>query len=175
MNNNRLFSYFQDIAQKAKTTVNKEEAIMLRNKLLKIGIILLSIGGVGVIASFISFTLLSFNAVNNFGGGFPGVDNFGDGFGVTLIPFFLIIPFGLCASIGGVSLYLGLGITVAKATVNFVDTNTYCPSCGDVVKEGELYCSNCGKPLLIKKVCKNCKTENDMKASYCMQCGTKLD
>ena len=165
MNRNKLFSYFQDIAQKAKTTVNKEEAIMLRNKLLKIGIILLAIGGIGVIACFISFGILSFNIVNNFG----------EGFGTQLIPFFLIIPFGICASIGGVSLYLGLGITVAKATVNFVDTNTYCPNCGDVVKDGELYCSHCGRPLLIKKVCKNCNTENDLKALYCIQCGTKLD
>jgi ribosomal protein L40E len=125
--------------------------------------------------------LIGFNNVKNFGNGFNNIfgnqfeNNHGNNFGKIFISFFLIIPFGICASIGGVSLYFGLGITVAKATVNFVDPNKYCPFCKDVVKEGEKYCNHCGKPLLVNKICKKCNTENELEASYCMNCGTKLD
>ena len=73
------------------------------------------------------------------------------------------------------SLYCGVGIKVAELTVNFVDNNKYCPHCGDVVKEGEKYCDHCGEPLLVNKICKKCNTENDFKASYCMNCGSKLE
>ena len=93
----------------------------------------------------------------------------------VMIPFFLMIPFMICTAIGAASLYFGLGITVVKATTNFIDTNKYCPHCGDIVKDGEMYCDKCGKPLLSKKVCENCNTENELTALYCMKCGTKLE
>lgn len=162
---NNFFNYFKELAAKAKTTTNSEEALAIRNKLIKIGIVLLAVGGIGAFICFVSFGLI----------GFAAVSNFGEGFGFIFIPFFLTIPFAVVAYAGGVSLYLGLGITVAKATVNFVDTNRYCPHCGDIVKEDELYCDNCGKPLLVSKVCKNCNIENDLNSKFCKNCGNKLD
>lgn len=160
-----FFDYFKELAAKAKTTTNSKEAMAIRNKLIKIGIILLVIGGIGSFISFISFGLIGFSAVSNFG----------EGFGFIFIPFFLIVPFTLVAYAGGVSLYLGLGITVAKATANFVDNNRYCPHCGDLVKGDELYCDKCGSPLLINKVCQYCNTENDLNSKFCKNCGNKLD
>lgn len=165
-NRNGFFNYFQNLAAKANATTNSKEAIEIRNKLIKIGIALLAVGVIGVLSCFIGFAM----------GGMSNVSNFEFGFGPQiLIPFFLIIPFGLCGLVGGVSLYCGLGITVAKVASKFVDDNKYCPHCHDIVREGELYCDHCGKPLLVNKVCKSCNTENDIDSLFCKSCGTKLD
>lgn len=167
MRGNYFFNYFRELAEKARKATNKEETIRIRNKLIKTGIVLLVIGLIGVFTCFVSFALIAFNNFKNFGGI--------DGFGKIFIPFFLIIPFGVMSSIGGTALYLGLGITVAKAATEFADTNRYCPYCGDLVTEDEYYCNKCGKPLLKNKVCKKCHTENDLNSSYCKNCGNKLD
>ncbi len=51
----------------------------------------------------------------------------------------------------------------------------HCPHCGTVNKDGASFCSSCGKPLDIKKVCFNCYELNDPRAVVCSHCGTHLD
>lgn len=165
-NNGGFFKYFKGLAAKANATTNSKEAIAIRNKLIKIGIVLLAIGGIGVFGCFIGFVMGGVSAVNNFDMGFgPQI----------LVPFFLIIPFGICSSAGGVALYCGLGITAAKVVSKFVDENKYCPYCHDIIDDDELYCSHCGKPLLANKICKSCGKENDIDSVFCKGCGSKLD
>ncbi len=157
-------SYFQNLAAKAKNVTNSKEAQSIKDKLLKIGISMALGGFLGAFTCFVLFVVFGFMGVSG-GGGFSLI---------LLIPFFLMIP---CFTIGGIGLfaiYLGLGIVVAKATTNFLDNNSYCPNCGDVVEEGELYCKKCGHPLLSKKICTQCQTENDMESAYCKHCGSKL-
>ena len=51
----------------------------------------------------------------------------------------------------------------------------HCPHCGTVNKDGASFCSSCGKPLDIKKVCFNCYEMNDPRAHVCSHCGSHLD
>ena len=156
--------YFQKLAQKAKETTNSKEAEAIKRKLIRIGLIMAILGIGGAFACFVSFVICSFSMVNNM--------SFSP---LISIPFILFIPCGFVGGIGATILNLGLGIVVAKGTVNFLDTNSYCPNCGDVISEDEKYCSKCGKPLLVNKVCNNCHKENDIDAKYCINCGNKLD
>ena len=150
------FSYFQNLAAKAKQVTNSEEAKNIRDKLLKTGIPMAVCGFLGAFACFVLFVVFGFMSVE--GGSFNIL---------ILVPFLLLIPCSIIGGIGAFAIYLGLGIVVAKATTNFLDNNSYCPNCGDVVEEGELYCKKCGKPLLSKKICSSCHTENDMESVYC--------
>ncbi len=150
--------YFQSLFQKAKTTTNSKETEQIKRKLIKSGLIMLIIGSILTFICFISFTTIAWNGSTN----------------LMLIPFVLFIPSGILVCIGGIVLKLGLGIVVAKATTNFLDVNSYCPHCGDVVEVDEKYCKRCGKPLLANKICSICQTENDMESKYCKNCGNKL-
>lgn len=160
-------SYFQNLAAKAKQTTNSEEAKQIKDKLIRIGITLIVVGFLGAFICFIAFAVLAFSNVMH--------HDFESGLGfLFLIPFFLLIPFFSVGTIGVICLKLGLGIIIAKATTNFIDQNSYCPNCGDVVEADEKYCKKCGKPLLAAKVCEACQTENDMESKYCKNCGHKL-
>lgn len=181
--NKGFLAYFKNLAAKAKTTLNTEEALQIRNKLIKIGIILLVIGGIGLAITILLPVIMmttnmkgafnDFNSMNpGFGDTFNGVF---DSFIWSAVILILVVPFGICAGVGCFSIYLGLGIVVVKATVNFTDPNKYCPHCGDVVFDDEKYCNKCGKPLLVNKVCNKCNTENDLEANYCKTCGNKLE
>ncbi len=158
-----LFSYFQNLAAKAKKTTNSKEAKQIKDKLILIGAIMAAVGGIGAFLCFVAFGILGFNSVQNFGSFFW-----------VLSPFFLFIPFAAVGGIGAFVLYLGIGIQIAKVATNFLDQNSYCPSCGDVVEPNERYCKKCGAPLLVSKICSNCNTENDMESKYCKNCGHML-
>lgn len=195
-------NYFKELAAKANNTTNSEESKSIRKKLIIIGTILSVIGYIGVISCFISFILIGVQTVNNFGKSstnsgqnyhYPNfeVDNSSeiidyfnslptdqneDEFFPTriLIPFFLFPIFGIVAGIGTSILKLGLGIVVTGYASKFVDTNHYCPNCGDLIDEDEKFCNKCGQRLQIDKVCRDCGHENDYTSVYCSNCGSKL-
>lgn len=146
---------------------NSQKAKDLRQKLLTIGAPLMAIGYLGVFICFISFALGGVNAVDNasFDSGFPkGV----------LIPFFLIIPFGVLGSIGTVLTKLGLSIVITGFTSNLVEETVWekCPNCGDRITKGELFCNKCGTKLRCQ--CPECKFINEPNDNYCVKCGHKL-
>ena len=88
---------------------NSEKAKKLRKKLLKIGIILAIIGYIGTIGLFICTAVLMFNDVS------AGFNGGGMGF---LIPFFLIIPFAIMATIGTTLIKLALSIIIVGYTLH---------------------------------------------------------
>ncbi|MDD7618685.1 MAG: zinc ribbon domain-containing protein [Bacillales bacterium] len=50
-----------------------------------------------------------------------------------------------------------------------------CQHCGTINEDKKEFCSSCGRPLDIKKVCFNCYELNDPKATVCAHCGSHLD
>ena len=50
-----------------------------------------------------------------------------------------------------------------------------CQHCGTINEDEKEFCSSCGRPLDIKKVCFNCYELNDPKATVCAHCGSHLD
>lgn len=163
--NKGIGNYFRELAAKASKTTNSIEAQEIKKKLIKIGFILIIIGGIGLFTCFVGFAAL----------GFYSTSHFGKLRGLILIPFCLFIPFGLVLHLGILALTLGLGIVVAKATVNFVDPNRYCSKCGDKIDSDEKFCSKCGSPLLTEKICSECGTTNDVDADFCKNCGHSLN
>ena len=53
--------------------------------------------------------------------------------------------------------------------------HTRCQHCGTINEDEKEFCSSCGRPLDIKKVCFNCYELNDPKATVCAHCGSHLD
>lgn len=152
---------FSEIVYKARTTTDTKEAKKIRNLLLFFGIIILIIGIVLWFGSFIGFA--AYGSVIIFNPKYIAI---------TLISFFLgffLFSFGI------IILRTGLSIVVVNITSKIMDTNNYCDSCGDVIREDELYCSKCGKPLLKNKICKYCGKENLIETDYCVTCGKKLE
>ena len=47
-----------------------------------------------------------------------------------------------------------------------------CDACGEVAHPGAVFCDNCGKPLA--KVCPKCSAVNDQNARFCQKCGEPL-
>lgn len=142
---------------------NQEKAKALRKKLLTAGGICGGVGGVGVIACFVAFGVLSFTYVQSFS----------TSFGYALIPFFLMIPFAVALVIGMILLRFGLSILIAGVTTKFVDKslNRRC-ECGNTLEVNEKFCPKCGRPAV--KVCPKCNTQNDLKDEFCSNCGNKL-
>ena len=50
-----------------------------------------------------------------------------------------------------------------------------CQHCGTINEDEKEFCSSCGRPLDIKKVCFNCYELNDPNATVCAHCGSHLD
>lgn len=50
-----------------------------------------------------------------------------------------------------------------------------CPKCEEIMSEKDKFCSACGHEVGGGKLCSNCQTENSDNASFCFNCGTKLD
>ena len=49
-----------------------------------------------------------------------------------------------------------------------------CPSCGEHVRAGSLFCDRCGAHLVQKKVCPKCGGELEGDEKFCPSCGEKL-
>ena len=155
--------YLLTLVGKANKAANSEEAIAIRKKLIKYGIIGMIVGFGGSFICFVLFASLAIASVNSFGFS-PAI----------IIPFVLFIPCGVIGGLGTLSLKAGLSIVVGQAVTKFIDENSYCPNCGDLVTDGEKFCNKCGVPLLSKKHCSKCGTDNDMKDNFCKECGNKL-
>ncbi len=168
-------SYFSDLVVKAKNATTSAETQRIKKKLIKIGLILTVIGAVGALACTVLTFLLFLKNIDTITAvdpmyGFPA-----QGFNFSfLITFFLIPLFAVCMGIGIIALNCGLGIVVAKASVDFIDGNKYCPHCGDKIEKDELYCDKCGNPLYKSTICKDCGTENALDAKFCKTCGKQL-
>lgn len=161
---NNLSEEIKKLNSDVNSVANHKRARELRQKLLKIGIPMAVCGFLGVFICFISFALIGISSMGDFG--FPTL---------ILIPFFLIIPCGAVGGIGTTIAGLGFKIVVVGYTSNLVEEalEENCPYCGDKITAGEIYCSECGRPL--KKVCSNCNHVNVPTNKYCEKCGSKLD
>lgn len=148
-----------------KSVANSEKAKKLRKKLMSIGLPLMIIGYVGALACFIAFTIGGFSAV--------GEQSFGLPTGV-LIPFFLLIPFGIMGAIGTVIFKLALSIIITGYAADLVEetVGNVCPKCKKPIEANESFCSKCGAPLT--KKCASCGESNELKNEYCSKCGNKL-
>lgn len=150
--------FLKDIVSRANKSLNSEETKRIRKKLLTIGIILASIGALGLMVSFGSIIM----SINSFD------------FDIPVLPFILFMPCGIMLGIGILLIHAGLSIAIAGVGSKIVDANKYCPKCGDIIEPNEQYCSHCGEPLFAKKVCPKCQTQNDVNDNYCRSCGHRL-
>lgn len=161
-----------------KTVANCEKAKKLRKNLLIIGFIMAIVGIIGtlvcvgiVFSNFFDMgdSVMSSSLENN--------DSFGKikGFGKDIfVPFIIIIPFGILASIGIIFIKLGFSILVTGFATNLIDeaVGNNCPNCGKRVEGEKSFCSNCGHQL--NKQCSHCGHVNHFKNVHCEKCGRKL-
>ncbi len=151
--------FLKEIVSKANKNLNSEEAKRIRKKLLTIGIILVSIGAIGLIISFALF-VSNMNSRE---------------FNVPILPFILFMPCAISLGIGTTLIHAALSIVIAGVGSKIVDTNKYCSKCGDIIEPNEQYCSHCGQPLFAKKICPKCQAQNDVDDNFCRSCGERLN
>ena len=144
-----------------RSKINIEKAKKLRNKYFIIGRLMKVIGILSLVASvglFITFSII-------------------DNSGISIVVIVSSIFFPISAAIigfGATYSRLGARIDIILSQPNpFNATNdSKCPSCGDVIKVGELFCSNCGKKL--DNTCPKCGFVNDINNNFCSKCGEDL-
>ena len=145
-----------------------------RNKLKIIGPIILGIGIILFIVSFIG----TMESLSYFWLSFIGLPLIAIGSFMTKLGFMKKLNSYVASQTAPVTkdtinyLVDGTSDTVANAINNAKNTEIACPNCQTLNDPDALYCDNCGKAL--KNICPNCQTLNDPDASYCKKCGGKL-
>ena len=93
---------------------------------------------------------------------------------------YLLSLFGLIISI--TFIWTGCAMKATKGTLmegnipaeNGTLNTTRCPNCGANVKQDDIFCPECSKPIAKTVVCKKCGAENDAGAKVCTKCGEPL-
>lgn len=120
-----------------KNITNCEKAKKLK-KLLAIGLPLAIIGFLGVFVCFVFFVTSGFDGFSD--GGFPAS---------TIVPFVLIIPFVVMASIGTTLSSLAFKIIITGYTTDLADSvvGNNCPKYQHINNIKNDYCEKCGEKL----------------------------
>ncbi len=147
---NGIKNTIRDLNSNVNNATNCERAKKLRRSLLFTGITMALIGFVGVIVCFILFATAGLNAFSS------------TGFSARiLVPFFLIIPFGIIGGIGTMIAKIGFTIVVAGYVSKATDT---------IIENSE----ENSKAKSDKVVCSYCGHKNDKDDNYCESCGGRL-
>ena len=160
---NNLRDTIKALNSDVKDVANCKRAKALRKKLLGIGTTLVLAGIIGIITCLALFITAGEGAFTQ------------NGFSArVLVPFILIIPFGLITGVGSFLVSLALKIVITGYTANLVDetVGSHCHNCGENIDPELNFCSKCGSQQ--KKECSVCKHQNKLDNNYCEKCGNKL-
>ena len=159
-----MFNEWAKIVQDLNTNRTDEiieEAKRIRKKYITKGRILKIIGILSAITSisvFVTFSII-------------GKDGF---IWVTILSSLLfpisIALIGFGATYSRIANQIDVILSQKPLMPNIEDMK--CPNCGDFIKAGEVYCSNCGKKL--EKTCPKCGHSNSLKSNYCEKCGEAI-
>ena len=73
----------------------------------------------------------------------------------------------------GLEAACGTGAPQGRQTAS--EGEIVCGTCGTAAQIGQNFCSQCGKPLKVRRICPACGTEVVGKGHYCGECGRKMD
>ena len=73
-------------------------------------------------------------------------------------------------------------IEVCKVQIKAINTADTCPQCGAKISKGMVFCSGCGKKLIVKEepvvervsFCSNCGAQISADSMFCTSCGQKI-
>lgn len=155
----------KELNSNVNNVANTEKAKQLKDKLLKYGIPLSIVGGVGVLIAII-LGVGAFSALMESKKVLPVA---------IILPIVFFVIFSALLSIGITFLIFGLKIMVVEYTSDIIEESfgCNCPKCGARINDQTVYCPTCG--VLLKKECSNCKHINNPRATFCEKCGKKLN
>ena len=156
----RALGLFGSVVEKANKTMNGEKSKQIKKKLIGWGTAGCVLGGLLIITGIVLFMV--------------GMNTPEFGIPPTTIVGFVMFPIGgFTVGISSMALNAGISIVIAGVGTNILDTQQYCPKCGDRVDADELFCNKCGTNLRADKLC-SCGFQNDVKDNFCKKCGKPL-